>query len=140
MVRIDENLLLSMMQKNARTPVVRLAEELGVTETAVRKKIKKLEEKKILRGYTAKIDPKKLGYEVHAMVGIDTTPEAFMMIKDLVVNMNSVKQAWSSTGDHMLMIECWFETQNTFDTFIKDLEATSGITRTCPAMILNKLK
>lgn len=140
MVRISNKDLLKLLQKNARTKGVALAKELNVTETAIRKRIKKLESEGIITGYTVDINPKKAGYETQVLIGIDTTPESFMKIKEYLINLDFVINAWTSTGDHMLMAECWFKTKEDHDNFIKELEAKPEITKTCPALILNKIK
>jgi len=48
--------------KNIRQPVTQLAEELNLSPTSVRKRIKDLEKKKIICGYKVKINLHALGY------------------------------------------------------------------------------
>ena len=52
--RIDEVELLNLLRENARCSYVELAVELGVSEAAVRKKMKLLEKKGVIKGYTLK--------------------------------------------------------------------------------------
>ena len=48
--------ILEMLRRNARTPKTKIARYFNMTETAVRKRIKKLESEKIIVGYRAIID------------------------------------------------------------------------------------
>jgi len=54
--------------------------ELRARKAAVRKRIKKLEEMGVIRGYTIEVDPKKLGYELVCFVGLDVSPEKYMKL------------------------------------------------------------
>ena len=58
MVRISNFKILQILRENARTPFVKIAELLGVSETAVRKRVRKLEEQGIIRKYTVEVDQK----------------------------------------------------------------------------------
>jgi len=46
----------------------------------------------------------------------------------------------SSSGDHMILAECVFKDSNELATFIKKIEKINGITKICPAIILDKIK
>jgi len=68
-VRISDLELIQILMKNSRTPFVKIAEMLGVSETAVRKRIRKLERDGVIRKYTIEVDPKKIGFEITALIG-----------------------------------------------------------------------
>ncbi|MBR9702852.1 Lrp/AsnC family transcriptional regulator [Candidatus Woesearchaeota archaeon] len=102
--------------------------------------MRKLETKGIIQQYTIRVDPKKLGKEVIAMVGIDTTPESYMKIVDDMGKRSEVKAGHTVSGDHMIQLECWFENSEKFKEFMQELEDMKGITRLCPGVVLEKFK
>ncbi len=140
MVRISNIELLKLLRKNARMSFVDIAEKLGVTEAAVRKKVRKLESEGIIKGYTIFADPKKLGYEIDALIGLDTLPEKLMSIIRKLQKMDEVLSLYASSGDHMIMMECWFKNHGELDKFIQKLEKMPGVTKVCPATLLEKIK
>ncbi len=140
MVRISELEILKLLRKNARMSFVEMSKKLGVTEAAVRKKIKRMEKEGIILGYTVFANPKKIGYEIDALIGIDTTPEKMMSVMRILKKNSDVINMYASSGDHMLMIECWFKNHDELAKFINYLENLDGVTRVCPATILEKLK
>ncbi len=140
MVRISELEILELLRKNARMSFVEMSKKLGVTEAAVRKKIKRMEKEGIILGYTVFANPKKIGYEIDALIGIDTTPEKMMSVMRILKKNSDVINMYASSGDHMLMIECWFKNHDELAKFINYLENLDGVTRVCPATILEKLK
>jgi len=63
---LDANIL-SILSKNCRTKNSDIAINLHVTEDVVRLRIKSLERRGIILGYTVSIDAEKLGYEAYQM-------------------------------------------------------------------------
>ncbi len=140
MVRFSNLSLIKILLENARTPYIKIAEKLGVSEAAIRKRIKKLEKEKIILKYTVDIDPKKLGYNIDSLIGIDTEPEYYISTLEKLKNMDEVINLYSSSGDHMMLLRCWFKDSNELSSFIKKIEKIEGVTRICPAIILEKIK
>lgn len=56
---IDKKIL-TVLQENCRTSNAEIARQVGLAPSAVFERIRKLEEKEIIRGYRAEIDPKAL--------------------------------------------------------------------------------
>ena len=142
MVRISEKdiAIIEMLLKDARTPFTEIARQIGVTEAAVRKRVKKLEEWGVIRGYRAVVDPRKIGYKVVAMIGFDIEPEHYVKVVEKVREMKEVRRMLSTTGDHMVMVECWFRDGNEMIRFVRQLESIEGVTRVCPAILVEELK
>lgn len=140
MVRISDKKLIKLLMENSRIPFTKLAEELGVTEAAVRKRIKTLEKRGVIRKFTIDVDPKALGYKFDVLIGVDTTPETYIKVIDYLKNIDKVIELYTSTGDHMILIRMWFEDTEEMNFFIRSLEEMQGITRVCPAILLEKLK
>ena len=65
----DRMILLHLM-KNARTPFMEIARNCGISGTAIHQRVQKLEQAGILNGSQYNIDPKALGYNTTAFIGI----------------------------------------------------------------------
>ncbi|MGQ4832712.1 MAG: Lrp/AsnC family transcriptional regulator [Candidatus Asgardarchaeia archaeon] len=139
MVRISNFKLLKILKDNSRISYVKLAEIFGVSETAIRKRIRKLEQQGLINKYTIDLDPKKNGFEM-ALIGIDTAPEKYLKIIEYLKDLDEVVSLYTTAGDHMIMAECWFESTVDLKKFIDQLEQTEGITKVCPAIVLQKIK
>lgn len=140
MVRISNLYLLRALKENSRIPFVKLAEKFGVSETAIRKRVRKLEREGIIKRYTIEVDPRKLGFEISALIGLDTTPEKYIYVLEVLKKRQEVVALYSSSGDHMITAECWFKKSSAMVRFVKWLEQTSGVVKVCPALILERLK
>lgn len=140
MVRISNLELIKILKQNSKISYVKLAKHFKVSETAIRKRIKNLEREKIIKRYTIDVDPRKMGFEISALIGIDTLPEHYLATINKLKKTNSVLGLYSSSGDHMIMIESWFKNSEELSKFVSQIEKWQGITKICPAIILEKIK
>ncbi len=65
--------ILTILQKDARTTNAEIARCVGLAPSAVLERMRKLEEKGIIRGYHADIDPRQLDFGLTAFVAVRTS-------------------------------------------------------------------
>jgi Lrp/AsnC family transcriptional regulator, leucine-responsive regulatory protein len=67
---IDETDLriLEILQENARTANAEIARQVGMAPSAVLERVRKLEERGVIQGYNARVDPGALGLDLTAFV------------------------------------------------------------------------
>ncbi|MBU0532361.1 Lrp/AsnC family transcriptional regulator [Candidatus Micrarchaeota archaeon] len=135
-----DGLILEALMKNSRISLTHIARELGVTETAVRKRIKKLERKAIIKSYTTIIDPYYLGYEGVALVGVDSVPEQMLNVFEQIKVLPITRYSALTSGDHMMMFEVWCKNSEELNKFLKIMEKMRGVTRVCPAIFLKRVE
>jgi len=138
--KIPDLELLKLLRMNARISYSDLARHFGVSDTAIRKKIKKLEDEGIIVRYTVEVDHRKLGFHAVAIIGIDTRPETYISVLEALKKDENVVSMYSTTGDHMILIECWFRSSGELSEFVRRLENMEGVTKVCPSIILEKIK
>ncbi len=133
--------ILEILEKNSRMKNVEIARMLNVSEAYVRRIIKKLVEDGIIKKFTIDIDPKKIGYEIVSLVGIDTEPDSILNIIEALKKMPEVKKIYLSTGDHMILAEIWARSNEEFSRIIfEKIGKIKGIKKICPSIILNRIK
>ncbi|MDI3475167.1 MAG: Lrp/AsnC family transcriptional regulator, regulator for asnA, asnC and gidA [Thermococcaceae archaeon] len=140
---IDERdkIILDMLTKDARTPFTEIAKVLGISETAVRKRVKALEEAGVIKQYTVVVDPAKLGYNLVSLTGVDTLPEKIFEVAYKLKEFDFVRSLYLSSGDHMIMAEIWArDGEDLSDIISNKIGKIEGVTKVCPAIILEKLK
>lgn len=71
MDEIDQNIL-KHLQDNARISMTELGKRVGLSTPATNERVKKLEDKEVIKGYRAIIDPEKLNKNVTAYILFDT--------------------------------------------------------------------
>ena len=62
--------ILKFLIKNARMPFLEIARECGISGAAIHQRIRKLDESGVILGSRLIVDPKMLGFDVCAHIGI----------------------------------------------------------------------
>jgi Lrp/AsnC family transcriptional regulator for asnA, asnC and gidA len=133
--------ILKMLEEDGRRSFTDIAEKLKVSESTVRKRVMALQRKGILKKFTIKVDPAKIGIKTVAFVGIDVDPTRLLQVAQELCNFKEVKWVATSTGDHMLMTEIWTSDGRELTKLISEkIGIIEGVKKVCPAIILEKLK
>ncbi|ASJ00218.1 HTH-type transcriptional regulator LrpA [Thermococcus gorgonarius] len=136
-----DKIIIEMLTKDARTPFTEIAKVLGISETAVRKRVRALEEAGIIKQYTIVVDPSKLGYNLVSITGVDTLPEKIFEVAQKLKEFEFVKSVYLTSGDHMIMAEIWAKDgEDLSDIISNKIGKIDGVTKVCPAIILERLK
>ena len=132
--------IIDILKKNARTPVLKMSGILGISDVAIKKRIKKMEDLGVIRGYTIKIDYPRLGYKGLAIVGLDVESSTLLEVARKLVERDNVKYVAISTGDHMIIATIIAKDNEELAAFIDELRKMKGVTKVCPAIVLEILK
>lgn len=141
MAKIDEidRKILNLLKENARKHFTDIADEIGVSEATVRNRIKCLERDRVIKKYTVELNPKEIGYDMVAIIGLNVTPENLLNSVNELRDIDEVKWAAKSTGDHMIMMEVWVEDGEGLSRVIsKKIGDIEGIKDVRPAILLEK--
>lgn len=131
--------MLRALITNARISKTELARRLGVTEAAIRKRLRKLEEDGVIVGYRTLIDYQKVGM-MASVTGIDVEPERLWEVIEVLKNVEEVTSITLTSGDHMIIVEIVAESMERLQETHKRIESLSGVTKVCPAIIMKRIK
>ena len=139
---IDEKDLeiINMLSKNSRMPYKKIAEKLGISDVAVIKRIKKLENEGVIRRYTITVDAKKLGYKIISIIGIDADPAHLFAVIGFLKDKENVRYLALSSGDHSIMAIIWAKDNEEIAKIHKEISEIEGVKRVCPSIILDVVK
>ncbi len=92
--------ILSLLIKNSRIPFSQIAKKLGLGESTVYTRIKKLKRLGVLRGFTADVDLSRVGLESEAILEIKPQPGSMRLIIDSLVRRRSVIEVDEVSGEY----------------------------------------
>jgi len=130
--------ILDVLVKNARTSYAELARRLGITEAAVRKRVRRLEEEGAVQRYTAVVEPALLGFAAVAIVGVDTEPDALLRVHDALKRIRGVRYSALSSGDHDIIFEIWCRDSRELRKATEEVRRMPGVRRVCPAVFIKR--
>ena len=91
--------ILAALQENARIPLSRIGEIVGLSAPAVAERVKKLEEAGVIKGYHARIDPVAMGRSVSAFIHLTTDARHYPAVKSLAADMPQISSCHHISGD-----------------------------------------
>ncbi len=109
MTDVSTQRLLRELQRDSSRPVAELAETLGMSNSACHRRIRALEAEGIISGYSARLDPAKIGLKLQAFVEIrlsSQTREAMNAFEEVAMSLSEVLECHllSGDGDYMLRV------------------------------------
>ncbi len=114
--------LITLLQKNARSPLKLLAEQVFLSSPAVSARIESLEKQGIITGYMATIDPIKLGYHITAFINLEMTPKQKPQFYPFIQACPNVLECNCVTGQYSMLIKVAYRSTMELDTFIGQLQ------------------
>ena len=124
----------------ARQSARQLAHRLGVSTVTMISRIKKLEEGKIIRGYSVRLDHELLGYDITAIIEIKTTKGKMLEIENKIAKQDNVIAVYDITGDADTIVIAKFKDRKSLSVFVKKLSAVPNIENTVTHIVLNTIK
>jgi Lrp/AsnC family transcriptional regulator, regulator for asnA, asnC and gidA len=98
--------ILRTLQSNARTPFLEMARRLGVSGATVHERVRAMERKGIIEGFTTRLNQKLLGYGVTAIVGVTLEHPSLDLqeLKEGLLSIPEITEAHNLTGDTDLLL------------------------------------
>jgi len=136
---IDKAILRALMN-DARTPILEIARQVGISGAAIHQRLRKLEKSGIISGSKFVINPKVLGYTTMAFIGIYldkamSNPEAVKQLKKIP----EVIECHYTTGNWSIFIKILCkDNEHLMHVLNKDIQSIEGVSRTETFISLNQ--
>jgi Lrp/AsnC family transcriptional regulator for asnA, asnC and gidA len=131
--------ILNFLMENARIQKTKLAEKLGVTEAAIRRRLSKLEQQSIILGYKPVVNYRIAGLAA-SLTGIDVEPDKLWHVVNELKKIDNIKSMFMTSGDHTLMVEIVANSVDELSETHERIEKIDGVVRVCPSVLLDVLK
>jgi Lrp/AsnC family transcriptional regulator for asnA, asnC and gidA len=136
---IDKKILVRL-QENARMAFRKIAEELDVSESTVFVRVKKLQERGIIRTFTVSLAPNLLGKGLTAFVLIKANPRHYVRVLDTLKKMSDVYAIYDITGDYYAIVKVRTSNREELAKILDRIGLIEGITSTETAIVLREVK
>lgn len=130
--------LLGALQRNARSTFAELGSLVGLKPPAVHERVKRLEARGFIRGYAARLDARRLGYGLAALVSAYTTADVdYERFGAAVAALPEVAEIHSVAGEESFVLKVITRSTAHLDAFLSRLKAIPGIGRTKTTIVLS---
>ena len=132
--------IVRQLQYNGRLPFTKIAIELGISEGAVRRRVKRLTESGVLQ-IAAFVDPQHVGWNTAGMIGITVQAGHMDTVAEQLAQFPEVSYLFMASGEFDLFAEVFCRDKEHFVSFLNQtLQRVPGVERTRTYMILKIYK
>lgn len=134
--------ILGILQESARSSTAEIGRQLGMSQSAIHERVRKLEARGVIRGYTARIDPDALGVGLVAFAFVRTagnTPAT--ELAQHLIELEEIQEIHHVAGEDCLLVKVRVrDTNDLWRLFVDRIERDGivGSTRTTIVMKTEK--
>ena len=136
--------ILRELQGDGRMTNVELSRRVGISAPPCLRRVKRLEDAGVIRGYRALLNAPMLGMDVVAFCQIGLHHQSETELKafaDRTRNWPIVRAAWMVSGESDFMLHCVASDLATFQTFvIEELTSTPNVDTVRTALTIRQVK
>jgi DNA-binding Lrp family transcriptional regulator len=132
--------IINLLQEDSRLSFNKIAEKLGIAVGTAYNRVKILEEKGVLKGYTAVVDHAKVGYGLTVIILIQAAGKHLQDVEKEVAKIDNVVSVYDITGDFDIAVVAKFKDRDSLNTFIKSTLSMPYVQRTVTNVALNIVK
>lgn len=132
--------IVTIIQQNARIPAAEIARKVGMAASAVFERIKKLEEKGVIRGYSATIEPHALGLGLLAFIRVQSSGQCEGVGRALA-RIPGVQEVHHIAGDDDYLVKVRTAGPEALGRILREaFKAVPGLRGTRTTVVLETLK
>lgn len=123
-----DSAILKLLAGNARLSLKELAASIPLSAPSTSERLRRLEERGVIRAYTVYLEPKQLGHVLQAIVRVRPLPGRLHVVQELIESMPEVVECDKVTGDDCFVARLFARSMEHLDELVERLavEATTS--------------
>jgi Lrp/AsnC family leucine-responsive transcriptional regulator len=133
--------ILDLLQRRGRIKRTDIAEAVGLSIPSVSERMRKLEERGVVTGYHAALDPRRLHLDITAFVRVlSTGSEHYADFIEAVTALDEVQELHSITGEGSHMLKVRARNTAALEQLLAVVQRLPGVRGTQTSIVLSTLK
>ncbi|HEY7484936.1 MAG TPA: AsnC family transcriptional regulator [Streptosporangiaceae bacterium] len=131
MEEIDRRII-ALLAQDGRMSFTDLARETGLSVSAVHQRVRRLQQRGIVQGFTARLDPEEIGLPLTAFVSIKPIdPAAPDDAPDRLAHLDAIEACHSVAGDESYILKVRVASPGALEELLQQIRAAANVaTRT----------
>jgi len=140
--KTDRNIL-QLLQSNGRISNVALSKKVHLSPSPCLDRVKRLEKEGYIDSYTAKLNPRKLGYDMVAYVSVTldkTTTDSFEQFQQDILSIVEVIECDMVAGGFDYLLKLCVENMKHYRLALGKIAEMSGVSQTHTYIVIENIK
>ncbi|HET9356791.1 MAG TPA: HTH-type transcriptional regulator LysM [Nitrososphaeraceae archaeon] len=133
---IDEKII-SILKINSRQPFVEIAKEIGLSESAIRRRVKNLMDTKIVKRFTVELDNKNRTSAI-TLISVTSTSDT-STVSTALMSLNGVEVIYEITGQYDIAAIISSSSVAEINRCIDDVRRIEGVSDTNTVIVLRTM-
>ena len=130
--------ILEVLQEDCKTALQEIGRRVGLSAPSVIERIKKLEQRGVIKGYHVALDARALGLTVGTFIGVSMNyPKGISVVEKKVLTLPEVLECHHVTGGVTLLLKVKTRDTGALETLISRIRAIPGVERTETMVVLS---
>ena len=142
LLRVDEvdRKILASLVDDGRSTYDEIGRHVSLSAPAVKRRVDRLRQSGVLRGFTALVDPVALGASTEALIELFYAPGIGLdQVRESLRPLPEVVEAWSVTGDADCIVRVRARDPQDLERVIMELQREASVVRTRSQIIMSRL-
>jgi Lrp/AsnC family leucine-responsive transcriptional regulator len=128
--------MVEALSRNARMSLKELAEAAGLSSPSAAERLRRLEERGVIRAFTIDLNPEAVGYPMQAIVRIRPLPGQLHMVERLIQDIPEFIECDKVTGDDCfiarMVVRSMSELDSVLDKITERAETNTSMIKSSP--------
>lgn len=132
--------ILRLLRENARMSYLEMSHRMGIADATIQYRLKRLRKKGALK-FTVIVDPATSGYQVMAVMLVQTDTEKHDEAKTALAALPEITEVYSILGEYDLLIKVWAKSLDELNRLINDkIRGIDGIEELMEIVMVERVK
>lgn len=119
--------ILALLSRDGRMSYTDIGRETGLSTSAAQQRVRRLEQRGVITGYTVKINHESVGRMLTAFISIKPfDPSAPDTIADVLAEMPEIVSCYSVAGDASYLLEVAVDTPQDLEALLGQIRSSAG--------------
>ncbi|MCD6372678.1 MAG: Lrp/AsnC family transcriptional regulator [Thermococcus sp.] len=128
--------ILAILQKNSRTPLREISKEVGLAESTIYERIKRLKERGILKKFTVILEPTALGFNILAIILLKCKAGMYSSVAEELKKYPKIVEIYETTGNYDMLIKIRTTSSEELNDFLDKIGSIPGVDSTHTMVVL----
>jgi Lrp/AsnC family transcriptional regulator for asnA, asnC and gidA len=132
--------ILKLLRENARMSYLEMSRRTGIADATIQHRLKRMRKKGLMK-FAVIVSPEASGYQVMAIMLVQTDTERHDEAKQALAKLPEVTEVYGMLGEHDLLIKVWAKTLEELNRTINDkIRAIDGIEDLAEMVMVERVK